>query len=95
MDVIGIVGVAAGSVSIPLAAVATSTAVVGISQGVSSQQRAGAREEGADEDDPRLAKFNLLVTSSDPSPARNLVMNKTVVLREGKASFRGSLRLYA
>ena len=86
MDIIGIVGVAAGSVSIPLAAVATSTAVVGISQGVSSQQRAGAREEGADKEDPRLAKFNLLVTSDDPTPARNLVMNKTVVLREGKVS---------
>ncbi|KAH6911734.1 hypothetical protein BKA70DRAFT_1370755 [Coprinopsis sp. MPI-PUGE-AT-0042] len=77
MDVIGIVGVAAGSVSIPLAG------LVGISQGVSGQQRAGAREED-DKDDPRVAKFNLLVASTDSSPARNLVLNKTVVLREGK-----------
>jgi len=89
MDVIGIIGVAAGSVAIPLAAVATSTSVVGISQGVSAQQRgaAGGDSGAADKEDPRIAKFNLLVQCTEPaSPAIHLVNNKVVVLRQGKVS---------
>lgn len=88
MDVIGIIGVAAGSVAIPLAAVSTSTSVVGISQGVGAQQRGGASGGGGGEpekDDPRLAKFNLVVECADESsPAKHLVHNKIVVLRQKK-----------
>lgn len=90
MDIIGIIGVAAGSVAIPLAAVSTSTSVVGISQGVSAQQRGGASDGGGGEpekDDPRLAKFNLVVECSDESSsAKHLVHNKIVVLRDKKVS---------
>ncbi|TEB24239.1 hypothetical protein FA13DRAFT_1639037 [Coprinellus micaceus] len=85
MDVLGLIGVAAGSVAIPLAAVSTSTAVVGISQGVSSSQNGGGKGEDVDKDDPRVAKFNLVVECLDDfSPARNLVNNKIVVLRNDK-----------
>ncbi|KAJ2921851.1 hypothetical protein H1R20_g15251, partial [Candolleomyces eurysporus] len=90
MDVLGIIGVAAGSVAIPLAAVSTSTSVVGISQGVSAQQRGGASGGGGggaepEKDDPRLAKFNLVVECTDSSSsAKHLVHNKIVVLRGNK-----------
>ncbi|KAF9482395.1 hypothetical protein BDN70DRAFT_875144 [Pholiota conissans] len=94
MDVIGIIGVAAGSVAIPLAAVSTSTSVVGISQGVSAQQKGAGAGAGAgdaaeaDKADPRLAKFNLIAQCS-PQPsagssALKLVNGKIVVLRKGR-----------
>ena len=89
MNVIGIVGVAAGSVSIPLAAVAASTAVVGISQGVSSQQKGGGGSDAngsADKSDPRLAKFNLYAQCLPETPAGKHVHGKVVVLRKGKVS---------
>lgn len=91
MDVLGIIGVAAGSVAIPLAAVSTSTAVVGISQGVSAQQNGGGGGGGGggepDKDDPRVAKFNIITEClEDSSPAKNLVNNKLVVLRNDKVS---------
>ncbi|EAU85707.1 hypothetical protein CC1G_12264 [Coprinopsis cinerea okayama7 len=87
MDILGIVGVAAGSVAIPLSAVSTTTAVAGISQGLSAQQQGAGKggDEDVDKEDPRLAKFNLSVLCSDEtSRAKNLVQNKMVVLRQGK-----------
>jgi len=96
MDVLGILGVAAGSVAIPLAAVSTSTAVVGISQGVSAQQRGagGGGGEEADKDDPRVAKFNIVVECTDTqSSARHLVNNKIVVIREGKVRLMFSAKV--
>ncbi|KJA21870.1 hypothetical protein HYPSUDRAFT_1085620 [Hypholoma sublateritium FD-334 SS-4] len=87
MDVIGIVGVAAGAVSIPLAAVAASTAVVGISQGVNSQQKGGVgsgADAEADKSDPRLAKFNLFAQCIPQASAGKHVHGKVVVLRKGK-----------
>lgn len=85
MDVLGIVGVAAGSVAIPLAAVSIATAVTGISQGVSASQNGGASEQAADpKDDPRLAKFSLRVSCEVNSPARKEVHGKIVVLRNRK-----------
>ncbi|KAF6759160.1 hypothetical protein DFP72DRAFT_1102381 [Ephemerocybe angulata] len=88
MDIIGIVGVAAGSISIPLAAVATATSVMGISQGVNSSQGGGGGGGGGgepDKDDPRVPKFNVYTECAEPSsPAKNLVHNKIVVLREKK-----------
>ncbi|KAJ6563892.1 hypothetical protein B0H19DRAFT_1139927 [Mycena capillaripes] len=65
MDLLGIVGVAAGSVAIPLAAVSTATSVAAISQGANPK------------DDPRLAKFSLRVSCPD---SRELD-GKIVVLR--------------
>ncbi|KAJ7816516.1 hypothetical protein B0H14DRAFT_2844641 [Mycena olivaceomarginata] len=82
MEVLGILGVAAGSVAIPLAAVSTATSVAGISQGASAQQ-AGAQGGGggADpKDDPRMAKFSLRVNCDD---SRHLD-GKIVVLRNQK-----------
>ncbi|KAJ7318828.1 hypothetical protein DFH08DRAFT_1036183 [Mycena albidolilacea] len=82
MEVLGILGVAAGSVAIPLAAVSTATSVAGISQGASAQQ-AGAQGGGggADpKDDPRMAKFSLRVNCED---SRHLD-GKIVVLRNQK-----------
>jgi hypothetical protein len=82
MEVLGILGVAAGSVAIPLAAVSTATSVAGISQGASAQQ-AGAQGGGggADpKDDPRVAKFSLRVNCED---SRHLD-GKIVVLRNQK-----------
>ncbi|KAJ6489039.1 hypothetical protein C8R45DRAFT_901948 [Mycena sanguinolenta] len=79
MEVLGILGVAAGSVAIPLAAVSTATSVAGISQGASAQQ-AGAQNGGGGADpkeDPRLAKFSLRVESDS-----RLVDGKIVVLRK-------------
>ncbi|TFK22927.1 hypothetical protein FA15DRAFT_688143 [Coprinopsis marcescibilis] len=93
MDIIGILGVACGSVAIPLAATATATSVVGISQGVSAQQRAAAGDDSgeADKEDPRLSKFNLLVQSEDQSSsARHLLQNKCIVLRQGKLYLDGA-----
>jgi len=93
MDVIGIIGVAAGSVAIPLSAVSTSTSVVAISQGVSAQQRGasgggGGDDAEADKSDPRLAKFNLVAKcepqTSAGSSALKLVNGKIVVLRKGR-----------
>jgi hypothetical protein len=95
MDVIGIIGVAAGSVAIPLSAVSTSTSVVAISQGVSAQQRGaggggGGDDAEADKSDPRLAKFNLVAKcepqTSAGSSALKLVHGKIVVLRKGRVS---------
>lgn len=89
MDVIGIVGVAAGAVSIPLAAVAASTAVVSISQGVNSQQKGGAgsgADAEADKSDPRLAKFNLFAQCIPQASAGKHVHGKVAVLRKGKVS---------
>ncbi|KAJ7621132.1 hypothetical protein FB45DRAFT_1032397 [Roridomyces roridus] len=82
MELLGIVGVAAGSVAIPLAAVSTATSVASISQGASAQQ-AGAQGGGAADpkDDPRLAKFTLRVSC----PAANKELDgKIVVLRKEK-----------
>ncbi|KAJ7580277.1 hypothetical protein C8J56DRAFT_962736 [Mycena floridula] len=87
MDVLGIIGVAAGSVAIPLAAVSTSTSVVAISQGVSAQQSGGGQGAGAEADpkeDPRLAKFSLRASCQADSPARGDVDGKIVVLRNQK-----------
>ncbi|KAF7335420.1 hypothetical protein MVEN_02194900 [Mycena venus] len=80
MDILGVVGVAAGSVAIPLSAVSTATSVAAISQGASAQQ-AGAQGGGggADpKDDPRLAKFSLRVNCPDS----RAVDGKIVVLRK-------------
>ncbi|KAJ7264786.1 hypothetical protein C8J57DRAFT_1713509 [Mycena rebaudengoi] len=81
MDLLGVVGVAAGSVAIPLAATSTATSVASISQGASAQQ-AGAQGGGAADpkDDPRLAKFSLRAAADG---ARD-VDGKIVVLRNGK-----------
>ncbi|KAJ7221827.1 hypothetical protein B0H12DRAFT_302823 [Mycena haematopus] len=81
MEVLGILGVAAGSVAIPLAAVSTATSVAGISQGASAQQ-AGAQNGGGGgdpKDDPRLAKFSLRVDCASRS-----IDGKIVVLRNQK-----------
>ncbi|KAF8177064.1 hypothetical protein K438DRAFT_1606735 [Mycena galopus ATCC 62051] len=84
MEVLGILGVAAGSVAIPLAAVSTATSVAGISQGASAQQ-AGAQNGGGGgggdpKEDPRLAKFSLKVHCS----ASRTVDGKIIVLRNQK-----------
>ncbi|KAJ7137410.1 hypothetical protein C8R43DRAFT_1020144 [Mycena crocata] len=81
MDLLGIVGVAAGSVAIPLASVSTATSVAGISQGASAQQ-AGAQGGGGEadpKDDPRLKKFSLRATCQ--SSFERDVEGKIVVLR--------------
>jgi hypothetical protein len=86
MDLLGIVGVASGSVAIPLSAVSTATSIAAISQGVSAQQAAsdaaggGGGGGGDPKEDPRLAKFSLRVSCPD---VRELD-GKIVVLRNGK-----------
>jgi len=85
MDVLGIIGVATGSVSIPLSAASLSTAVVGISQGASAQQGGGGKAASEpDADDPRLAKFSLRTTCTSNSSRRDNVHGKIVVLRNRK-----------
>ncbi|KAJ7606314.1 hypothetical protein B0H17DRAFT_1119707 [Mycena rosella] len=82
MEMLGIVGVAAGAVAIPLAAVSTATSVAAISQGTSAQQ-AGAQGGGGAEpkDDPRLAKFSLRASCD---AAGKHLDGKIVVLRNRK-----------
>ncbi|KAK7055939.1 hypothetical protein R3P38DRAFT_2498510 [Favolaschia claudopus] len=84
MEVLGILGVSAGSVAIPLAAVSTATSVASISQGVSAQQAGAQGQDGGGggdpKDDPRLAKFSIRV---DCSNSRALD-GKIIVLRNSK-----------
>ncbi|KAJ7718660.1 hypothetical protein B0H16DRAFT_1608900 [Mycena metata] len=84
MDLLGVVGVSAGAVAIPLSAVSASTAVAAISQGAS--QQSGAAQGGGEpaKDDPRLAKFSLKVSCEDPGPLRKQVDGTIVVLRNKK-----------
>ncbi|KAJ7635553.1 hypothetical protein DFH06DRAFT_1284322 [Mycena polygramma] len=81
MDLLGIVGVASGSVAIPLSAVSASTAVAAISQGASAQQSGGGGGGAADpKDDPRLAKFSLRSKCPDDEELDGMI----VVLRNQK-----------
>ncbi|KAJ7200755.1 hypothetical protein GGX14DRAFT_536335 [Mycena pura] len=81
MEILGIIGVAAGSVAIPLSAVSTATSVAAISQGTSAQQAGAQGGGGADpKDDPRLAKFSLRARC----PAARDLDGKIVVLRNQK-----------
>ncbi|KAJ6555439.1 hypothetical protein DFH09DRAFT_1038004 [Mycena vulgaris] len=81
MDILGVVGVAAGSVAIPLSAVSTATSVAAISQGA-SQQSGGQGAGGPDpKDDPRLAKFSLRAGCQG---ADSDLDGKIVVLRNRK-----------
>ncbi|KAJ7118348.1 hypothetical protein C8R44DRAFT_738284 [Mycena epipterygia] len=85
MDILGVVGVAAGSVAIPLSAVSTATSVAAISQGASAQQSGGAQSAGDAKDDPRLAKFSLRASCpAAGSGGRNELEGKIVVLRNQK-----------
>jgi hypothetical protein len=72
MDLLGIVGVASGSVAIPLS---TATSIATISRGVSAQHVASDAVG-----DPRLAKFSLRASCQD---VRELDV-KIVVLRNGR-----------
>jgi hypothetical protein len=88
MDVIGIIGVASGSVAVPLSAASIATSVVAISQGTSAQQQGGGGGGGGgepDKNDPRLAKFTLEVRCEDEDPdVRDQLNHKRVILREGR-----------
>lgn len=85
MEVLGIIGVAAGSVAIPLASASTATSVVGISQSANGQQQGGSGQAAPDPaTDPRLAKFTIVVFCDTESSKRDQVNRKTVVLRKNK-----------
>lgn len=90
MDVLGIIGVAAGGVAIPLASASTATSVVGISQSANGQQQQASGGGGGGQAapdpaaDPRLAKFNIVVFCDTESSKRDEVNRKTVVLRKNK-----------
>lgn len=84
MDIIGLVGVAAGSVAIPLSAVSTATSVAAISQGASAQS-AGGQGAGDAKDDPRLAKFSLRASCAAVGTGGNELHGKIIVLRNRKA----------
>ncbi|KAJ7155667.1 hypothetical protein C8R46DRAFT_959900 [Mycena filopes] len=88
MDLLGVVGVSAGAVAIPLSAVSASTAVAAISQGA-SQQSGGSGGGGggggeADKDDPRVAKFSLVASCESGGKLAEEVGGKIVVLRNKK-----------
>ncbi|KAK0463621.1 uncharacterized protein EV420DRAFT_1099736 [Desarmillaria tabescens] len=87
--VLGAIGVAAGSIAIPLTAVSTATSVASLSQGVGAQQQNSGSQgdsSSADPNDPRLAKFTLRAHCSDEedSPFREEIEDKQVILRNGK-----------
>ncbi|KAJ7023848.1 hypothetical protein C8F04DRAFT_1047764 [Mycena alexandri] len=85
MDLLGVVGVSAGAVAIPLSAVSASTAVAAISQGASQQSGAGGGGGGEPaKDDPRLAKFSVKVSCEDPGRLGKELDGKIVVLRNKK-----------
>ncbi|KAJ7134136.1 hypothetical protein C8R46DRAFT_1362299 [Mycena filopes] len=88
MDLLGVVGVSAGAVAIPLSAVSASTAVAAISQGA-SQQSGGSGGGGggeADKDDPRVAKFSLVASCESGGKLAEEVGGKIVVLRNKKVN---------
>ncbi|KAK0232179.1 hypothetical protein EDD85DRAFT_774900 [Armillaria nabsnona] len=89
--VVGVIGVAAGAVAIPLAAVGAATSVASIAQGAGNQQRAAENNNNnnsapkeADKNDPRLAKFTLYAHCSEEAPLKEFVEGKQVVLRDHK-----------
>lgn len=91
--VVGVIGVAAGAVAIPLAAVGAATSVASIAQGAGNQQRAAENNNNnnsapkeADKNDPRLAKFTLYAHCSEEAPLKEFVEGKQVVLRDHKVS---------
>ncbi|KAK0211197.1 hypothetical protein DFS33DRAFT_1298124 [Desarmillaria ectypa] len=66
--VLGAIGVAAGSIAIPLPAVSIANSVASLSQGVGAQQQNSESQgdsSSVDPDDPRLAKFMLRAHCSD------------------------------
>ncbi|KAJ7737079.1 hypothetical protein B0H16DRAFT_108128 [Mycena metata] len=85
MDLLGVVGVSAGAVAIPLSAVSASTAVAAISQGASQQGGGGGGGGGEPaKDDPRVAKFSIKVSCADRGPLGKELDGKIVVLRNKK-----------
>lgn len=87
--VLGVIGVAAAAVAIPLAATSSSTSVIGIAQGTNASQQSGnstKNEEPSEEDmnDPRLKKFTVRTHCDEEHPLREVVDEKQVVLRDGK-----------
>ncbi|KAF9046836.1 hypothetical protein BDZ89DRAFT_1099317 [Hymenopellis radicata] len=81
--VLGIIGIAAGAVAIPLGATSTSTSVIGIAQGTQSQQSGSGSQSQpseADKNDPRLAKFTITTECDEADECDD----KQVVLRNGK-----------
>lgn len=85
--VLGVIGIAAASIAIPLGATSTATSVIGIAQGTNAQQSGGAqKQEPSEEDknDPRLKKFTITTTCDVDHPLRQQVDKKQVVLRDNK-----------
>jgi hypothetical protein len=92
--VTGAVAAPMSMVALPSGATSVAISNVGVTQTVTSQNnskgggggtgnQAGASQE-PDPNDPRLAKFTLKTSCTDDSPAKDLVNNKQVVLRNGK-----------
>ncbi|KAK0498129.1 hypothetical protein EDD18DRAFT_1283271 [Armillaria luteobubalina] len=85
--VLGVIGIAAGGVAIPLAASGVAASVASIAQGAGAQQQGKAASKPAkppDPDDPRLKKFTLIAHCSEDSPLKDQVEGKQVVLRDRK-----------
>jgi hypothetical protein len=92
--ILGIIGAVTGAVSTPVSvasapnsAVSTATSVVGVSQGTAGQQGGSGAASGPDPaDDPRLAKFTLVVHCDENSLDGDEIHGMQVVLRDNKVS---------
>jgi hypothetical protein len=99
--VFGIIGLIAGAAGLPLSASSAPTsaqsvalASAGTAQSASTQS-GGASDKNAPADgtqeklDPRLAKFNITVTTNSTSSRRSEIEGKKVVLTDGKLYVAG------